>query len=221
MTSDSMVNSLQDCLSSLDLEGHSVGLVDKVQAANLFLQAHKPSDNRSYHLGSEYHRLKYIEELMPYISAVPIVFNPEAPRSQKCVGHYVPIKSTIEQMLNDATYKEQASRSEECDCIAGVFSGSCFKSNKFFVENPTAVPILLYSDGLCLTNPLNANAAKKNKLLGVYMTLGTVAPWNRTRVDSTQLVMVLNEKDYKKFGSEIVFKQLIKDLKGLCYSRKH
>jgi hypothetical protein len=33
-----------------------------------------------------------------------------------------------------------------------------------FKANPTAIPILLYSDGLCLTNPLNANAAKKNKL---------------------------------------------------------
>jgi hypothetical protein len=121
-------------------------------------------------------------------------------------------------MLNDATYKEQVCWDDRCTCFAGLSSGACFKNNKFFLDNPTAIPILLYSDGLCITNPLNANAAKKNKIIGVYMTLGTVASWNRSRVDSTQLVMILTEQHLKMFGAEVVYRRLIEDLKGLCYT---
>jgi hypothetical protein len=212
---DSMALVVEEALAKLEMDKHVDDIVGKVKSANLFLKAHKPSATMRYNLGSEYHRLKYIEEKMPFIAPVPVVFNPDAPRSQRRVGQYVPIKATLEQILNDATYQEQlCSLGAECECISGIFSGACYKSNSYFRENPAAVPILLYSDGLCITNPLNANAAKKNKLIGVYMTLGSVAVWNRSRVDPTQLVMVVNEKDFKRFGPEIVFKQLIDDLKG-------
>jgi hypothetical protein len=214
MNMDSMGEALKECLSTLNLENESGRIVEKVKSANLFLGAHKPSNLRPYHLGSQYHRLKYIEQSMPFIAPVSIVFNPDAPKSKHCVGQYVPIKSTVKQMLNDPTYREQVCWSEKCTCIAGLSSGTCYKSNSFFRDNPTAVPLLLYSDGLCITNPLNANAAKKNKLIGVYMTLGSVASWNRSRVDSTQLVMVLNEQHLKQFGPQVVYKQLLEDLKG-------
>jgi hypothetical protein len=218
---DSITARLQSCLTNLSLDDHAVGLVENVQAADIFMNAHKPSDITPYHLGTEYHRLKYIDETMPFIPARPISFNPDAPRAQQSVGHYVPIKSTLEMILSDKTYQDQVNCGTDCECFASVFSGTCFKTNKFFQDNPSAIPIILYSDGLCLTNPLNANAAKKNKLVGVYMTLGTVPIWNRSKVDSTQLVMVFNEKDGKRFGSEVIFKDLIEDLKGFCYNNKN
>jgi hypothetical protein len=215
----SMESAVQNALGRLKLESHVEGVIESVRKANVFLQVHKPLDILPHHLGSEYHRLKFIEESMTFIPPVPIVFNPDAPRSKQCTGQYVPIKATLEQMLNDMSYKRQAQvcTSAGCECISGIYSGSCYKANTFFRDNPTAVPILLYSDGLCLTNPLNSNAAKKNKIVGVYMTLGSVAAWNRSKVDSTQLVMLVKEKHCKTFGLEVIYRQLIQDLKG-CVS---
>jgi hypothetical protein len=76
----SIESAVQNALERLELESHVDGVIASVRKANVFLQVHKPLDLLPHHLGSEYHRLKFIEETMPFIPPVPIVFNPDAPR---------------------------------------------------------------------------------------------------------------------------------------------
>jgi len=65
-----------------------------------------------------------------------------------------------------------------------------------------------------VVNPLGS-ARGKHKVLGVYYTLGNLLPAVRSRIDTRQLLILCTDKNLRKFGPEIIFKDLIQDLKSL------
>lgn len=77
--------------------------------------------------------------------------------------------------------------------------------------------IILFQDEFLIDNPLGSSK-RDLKMLGVYYTLGNLLPWNRSKEDSLQLVLLCKSKDLKylaELGQQKVFEPLVKDLKIL------
>lgn len=59
--------------------------------------------------------------------------------------------------------------------------GSLFKSDTFFVENPSALSIHMYSDEFEVCNPIGAKKGK-HKIVAFYYTVGNFHPKYRSHV---------------------------------------
>ena len=96
--------------------------------------------------------------------------------------------------------------------LRDVKDGSAFKNNQFFLENPEALTILLYSDGVEVVNPLGAGRGK-HKVIQIFLTFGEIPKTQRSKIDRIQLVAVVKEKVVKQFGFKKVYHQIVEDLK--------
>lgn len=74
--------------------------------------------------------------------------------------------------------------------------------------------IILFQDAFEICNPLGS-AKSKYKIIGVYLTLGYLPSYMRSKTDSIKLVELCKEKIVKKFGCDLFFKNIIQDLKIL------
>ena len=102
-------------------------------------------------LFSEYERNRHIEEMMTHVPPKQIALNPGRPKNETKTIQYVPIVETLKVLLEDPTYKEQARReaelmrqAEDSPYLGDLKNGFVFRDNKFFRENPDAIPIVLY-----------------------------------------------------------------------------
>ena len=173
-------------------------------------------------LNTQYKRTKYVQENMKYVAPVEIVLNKsEVQKGQKKdVLHYVPIDLSVKALVEDKTMvqvmegnKDNMSLISDSKLV-DIEDGSWKRTNTFFRQNPDALGIHLYSDGVELVNPLGA-ARGKYKVCQVFFTLSAIPKYQRSQVDRLQLVMVFKEKLYKKYPPHIIFKRLIEDLSKL------
>lgn len=74
--------------------------------------------------------------------------------------------------------------------------------------------LILYQDSFEIVNPLGSSRTK-HKILAMYMTLGNIYKFNRSKANPIQLILLCKEKHLKYFGHEAVFHHLIKDLKSV------
>jgi len=95
-----------------------------------------------------------------------------------------------------------------------ITDGEAFRTNQFFVQNPSALRIILYQDSFEVANPLGSGK-KKHKILAVYFSLADFLPYHRSSVDRIQLLLLCREVDFKHFGQEAVFSELVRDLQSL------
>lgn len=70
--------------------------------------------------------------------------------------------------------------------------GTIYKTNPFFNTEDEKLEVLLYQDCFSLCNPLGA--AKKKKILAVYMLLGNLDIEQRSKIDNIQLVLLCEYK---------------------------
>ncbi|KAK3928716.1 Anthranilate phosphoribosyltransferase [Frankliniella fusca] len=137
-----------------------------------------------------------------------------------CKYHYVPIKESIKWLMEDNSVYEQylASRQRrpvlQSDLLTDIHDGSSFMGHSLFMEDPTALQIILYYDDVSLAKALGP-ANSTFKISHWAFTLGNLKPWHRTKVDPIQLVMLCREQVVSYFGLERVLKPLIEDLKSL------
>jgi hypothetical protein len=133
-------------------------------------------------------------------------------------AQYVPIKESIMALFADASVKSAYRNTyftERADSILrDVTDGRAFRGNAFFAQNLGALRIILYQDSFEVANPLGSGK-KKHKILAVYFSLANFPPHMRSSVDQIQLVLLCRESDFKWFGQEIVFSELIGDLQSL------
>lgn len=54
------------------------------------------------------------------------------------------------------------------DVLTDVSDGQIFKSNDFFVQNPSSLKLVLYQDAFEVVNPLGS-AKTRHKVLAVYL----------------------------------------------------
>ena len=86
------------------------------------------------------------------------------------VGHYLSIKATITNELEDPTFQYIFEKSADPSVIKFARDTQLFKNSIFLNNNPQALTINLYSDVVSLTNPLGASK-KKHNILHVYFTI--------------------------------------------------
>ena len=165
-------------------------------------------------LRSEKTRKTFFETHFNYV-APRSVYLGEDSNSRKRYLQYIPIHQTLQTLFEHESVKEQYhathSQLSEHGIYRDVCDGSVFKENVFFNENPSALRLILYQDAFEVANPLGSGR-KKHKVLGVYLTLADLMPHSRSSIDHMQLVMLIREQDFKKFGQDICFRCLINDL---------
>ena len=171
-------------------------------------------------LDSEYKRNKFVQENMKYVAPKEIVLNRDEIKSgeSKDVVHYVPIADSVINLMQDKSYVQMILQNKKSNVkkhfVSDITDGSLFQQNIFFQTNRSAIPLLLYSDGVEIVNPLGA-ARGTYKIVQVFFTLLNIPKDQRSQIDRIQLVMVFREKLLKKYNAALIFKPLIDDLKKL------
>lgn len=92
--------------------------------------------------------------------------------------------------------------------------GNAVKKNDFFERNFNALKIILYQDAFEMCNPIGSSKGKF-KVVGVYMILGNLPPYLRSKTNNARLVLLCLEKDLKRFVWDIFLEKLVQDLKTL------
>ena len=171
-------------------------------------------------LDSEHKRINYLKDNFTYVEPKEIIFNPKQvkeSKAPKAVMHYVPLIQTVKNLVQDSTFLDvtESNFSNNPDSVLrDVKDGIMFKTNPFFIENPEALTLLLYSDGVELVNPIGAGRGK-HKVIQIFLTFGEIPKIQRSKIDRIQLVAVVKEKVVKQFGFKKVYHQIVEDLKEL------
>ena len=134
--------------------------------------------------------------------------------------HYVSLVEALKVLIEDKSFNK-AFRMAEDDCDArhgdlleDVRDGNAYKSNVFFRDNPEALAIMMYSDGVELTNPLSSGKGK-HKIVQLFWTLCEIPRFQRSAIDRLQLGLVFKEKLLRKYSQADIFKSLLEDLSTL------
>lgn len=204
-------NILQSVLSAID--NITIDQISKDKIINAI-----NADTLSYvneTLRSDFLRKKFFKQNFHFVQPVTLKLGLNE-KNQQCIFHYIPIHETLKALLNDKSVLEQFSNpiSEETGLLCDFTDGSVYKSNQLFKQNLNALQLILYQDSYEIVNPLGSSRTK-HKILAMYMTLGNIYKFNRSKANPIQLVLLCKEKHLKYFGHEAVFRHLIKDLKEL------
>ena len=177
--------------------------------------------NAQKELCSEFKRTKFIQQNFKYVAPVQIILNSNEVTlgASPDVFHYVPIKESFRQLiedksLNDVLESQREMLKKNDDVSRDLRDGEAYKNNPFFKKNPGAFAALFYSDGVELTNPLGW-AKGRHKIVQVFYTISQIPRSQRSQIDRTQVCMIFKEKLVKKYGYEAIFRLLVQDLKDL------
>jgi hypothetical protein len=170
-------------------------------------------------LDTEYRRNLYLRENFIYIPPVEILLNPKSVKKDKApkdVMHYVSVIESFKNLIQDSSFLAMEERNivPELETLGDVKDGELYKQNPFFMANPSAYTMMLYSDAIELVNPLGAGRGK-HKVIQIFFSLCEISKHLRSKIDRIQLVAVFKEKLIKKYGFKKLYEQLVKDLKKL------
>ena len=173
-------------------------------------------------LSNETKRLRFMDDNFHLVKPREICLNPEAVKngSPKEVIHYVPLLKAFKTLVEDYTFNvalENArndERTEKDDLIEDVKDGEAYKTSQYFIDNPEAYSMMLYSDGVELVNPL-ASGKGKHKIVQVFWQLCDLPRFQRSTVDRLQVGLVFKEKLLRKHSYKKIFKCLVDDLQIL------
>lgn len=162
---------------------------------------------------SRFVREKYLKENLKFVKPVEVYLGRDK-RNKPCYFHYVPIKDTLLNLLQDKSVKNQLDNPLHNTNLLTDFTDGSIHTKNANVAKGKILHLILYQDAFETVNPLGS-AKRKHKLLGFYFTLGNFYPWHRSSVDQMQLLILCYEKHIKLFGQKSVFNILIEDLKML------
>lgn len=203
------------------LRDQNININNEFLQDNIFHMAHNKKNGilRTHFLRNNYYKNKF-HFVKPVKINLKLDSSPENPRDDVGFFYYVPILETLKVLFkNDHICKQfflfKANKNNVGTIYSDISDGEVYKNNLFFRENPSrSVKLILFQDAFEICNPLGSKK-NKYKIIGIYMTLANLSPWNRTQVEQIQLVGLCFEKDVKKFGFSQVLKQIIVDLKKL------
>lgn len=131
--------------------------------------------------------------------------------------YYIPILETLQALFRDENVANTIFADEDKhsnNIFVNISDGNYYRKNAFYKEHKKSIKIILYQDAFEICNPLGS-AKSRYKIVGIYMTLGNIPPWNRTNTDQIQLVALCFEHQIKYFGMSSIFNVIINDLKYL------
>ena len=175
-----------------------------------------PFEKAREELENERRRCRFINQNFPNVKPVTIVLNSEESAVKESY-QYVPIASSLKILLEDETFLKQKASDpyfHDDQLVQDVRDGDCFRGNKYFSDNPDAVPLILFADELEVCNPLGAGKTK-HKINCTYFSTFQIQPALRSKVNPIQLVSLVTSKVWKKHGNHLCNERLIEDLKVL------
>lgn len=113
-----------------------------------------PFDRARSQLGNEAQRLRFISESFPNVKPVTVQLGSDD-GPNKASYQYVPVPASLKVLLEDPTFIKQKMEDPYFHVegvIQDVRDGESFRSNKFFQDNPDAVPLILFQDELEVWN---------------------------------------------------------------------
>ena len=170
---------------------------------------------------TEYKRHQFISSHFKLINPVEIILNPNDVRygAKKECYHYVPIQESFRVLVEDKSFNNalECQRNEpphNSHTFKDVKDGNEFRESDYFIKNPEAYALLLYSDAVELTNPLGAGRLK-HKVVQVFWCILDIPKHHRSQIDKLQLGLVFKEKLLKKYSLEQILRPFVNDLKVL------
>lgn len=95
-----------------------------------------------------------------------------------------------------------------------VCDGSVFLFNVVFMDSGVTLKLVLYQYAFAVVNNLGSSK-KKHKIMGVYFMLANVDPFYCSSIDTSQLMLLCNDRDFKYFGHDKLFSTMLSDLRDL------
>lgn len=188
--------------------GHSLSQCDLPN--DIFFRANNPENGS---LKSNIAREIFYKNNFNYIAPVKIDLKDN---NLESFFYYVPILETLKLLLKNKNVLEQclsSHLSQNKNILYDIVDGKC-TNTAFWLENKNGLKLILYQDSFEICNPLGSSK-KKHKILGIYMTVANLNPWQRSKVDQIQLVALCYERDIKHFGFTKIFKVIVEDIKYL------
>jgi hypothetical protein len=191
------------------MSGEDIAALQEKMRDNPFVQLQE-------HFSSYYKINKETENSPHYIT--PIQFKlPRNAAGKESPFQYIPIIETVKAIISDPDFDSVCQAPAPDGYLHDLKDGSCWKTNKYFMENPGALTGQLYSDAVELDNPLGASKGV-HKALNVYFTLIDIPKALRSKTENIFLILTALEKDLKENKEENYahfFKPLVEDLKKL------
>lgn len=210
------MQSIQECLTKelvkIDVNEPARNSILKSIESNELLSLFSSNQNL---LKSNYLRNAYFKKNFNYVEPIAIFLGRDR-LNKKCFYHYVPILESLKALMQNNSVKFQVENPiviYDNTSLTDYSDGTVFKLHNIFRES-NFIKIFLYQDSFETVNPLGS-AKKKHKILAVYYTLGNFYPWNRSKTDNMQLVILCKQKHFDYFGHKSVFKRLVDDIKLL------
>lgn len=207
---DKIENVLLDNNATLDLRN---SLIEAINNESTFSSMF---DERVGIFRSSYIRKKYFKEKYNYVDFRNINLGRDNDH-ENCFFQYVPLLDTLTALCNEKQCKdiifEKKISNPDSLLLRDYTDGSVYKENHFFNSEDVKLELLLYQDCFSLCNPLGA--AKKKKILAVYMLLGNLNIEDRSKIDNIQLVLLCEYKHVQHFGMQKIFECVVNDLKKL------
>ena len=139
--------------------------------------------------------------------------------NKNCKYHFIlPSKSIQWLFTDDSVYEQYQESKKRQPVLVGDLSdfhdGSAFKEHPLFSTDPGALQIIMFQDDIEIANGIGP-ASGKYKLTHMSFTLGNLFPWNRSKVDPIQLLLLCKEDDVSYFGFPNILEPIINDLKNM------
>ncbi|KAE8741222.1 hypothetical protein FOCC_FOCC013256 [Frankliniella occidentalis] len=191
---------------------------ERIESISKFVYSNNPIVSAQSNLKSDYLRKQIYKNTFDYVEPQKKPLPPKRGNARK-VGrprflYQVPVPETVKKILKDKSINLAMSAPKFSDVeglLKDFVDGSVFKSNQFFIDNPTGLQLILYQDAFELVVPIGP-AKKKHKVLAVYLMIGNLPIHLRSHVNSIQLVALCLDKD---FDHNAVYGPIVEELKLL------
>ena len=139
--------------------------------------------------------------------------------NELCKCHYIPPKESLKELFaDDSVYEQYLERRQRTSVLSedldDIMSGTTFQNHALFSCDSSALQMIAYQDDVDMCNSIGP-AGGTFKLLHIGYTLGNLHPWNRSKVDPLQVLLLCKEKDVAYFGLEKVLEPVMKAFKAL------
>ena len=131
--------------------------------------------------------------------------------------YYVPLLSTIKQLLQIKCIREEINRQHEdsdqrlCD----LSDGEIYKNHELFSNSTNSLQIVAYYDEVETCNPLGSYSGKHKLGCVFFQPWCNIRPAYRSTLNSIYLVSVAKSTTIKENGIDSVLKPFIDDIKTL------
>lgn len=129
--------------------------------------------------------------------------------------YYIPLLSTVAQLLRDDSVLQQINESSDHirqdGLIEDFCDGAIFQSHPLFSTDPKSLQIIAYYDELEVVNPLGSHT-KKHKLGIIFFTLANIKPCFRSQLKVMNLALVATTPIIEKYGLDRILEPFISDL---------